>query len=224
MRSSSERARSGSRPRWSAARRGPARRGARGRRAGGRGDRRGGRHARAGHRGRLRREDLVELNLVGARAVPPSRRARGGDRRPRPGTARAGTLTVARRPRPGRGPARLHELQRALGLDARWLAARECRRWSRVSAAGRRRDPAPGDHQVSPRALARALERASSAPVESCAGRARALGVEGRADGVEAVLLEAGERLRAARWCSPRARNPPELGSATRPRACRCAR
>lgn len=53
---------------------------------------------------------------------------------------------------------RMHEYQRSLGLDARWLSARECRHLEpglapRIAGGIH----APHDHQVSPRLLAQAL-------------------------------------------------------------------
>jgi glycine oxidase len=92
----------------------------------------------------------------------------------------------------------MHELQGELGLEAEWVGARACRRLEpglapRVAGG----ILAPGDHQVSPRAMARALEAGLEAAGGALRRGARVLGVEAGADGVEAVRLEGGELLPA---------------------------
>jgi glycine oxidase len=103
-------------------------------------------------------EDLVALNVAGLERWPrfaaELRDASGVDC----GYRETGTLNVAVDRDEEEVLRRLHELQRGLGLDAQWLSARECRALEPALAprvAGGVH--APGDHQVAPRLLAKAL-------------------------------------------------------------------
>jgi glycine oxidase len=143
-------------------------------------------------------EELLELNLASARRYPAfvaELEAAGGHPT---GYRASGALTVAVDRDQAEELARLHELQRSLGLDARWLPARELRSLepglsTRVAGG----IDAPGDHQVSPRLLAAALRAAveqGGGAVRSHA-RVESLIVEG--DETAGVLLESGEAVRA---------------------------
>ena len=141
---------------------------------------------------------LVELNLAGARAWPTFARELEAATGLATGYRATGTLTVAVDRDDAELLRRMHELQRELGLDAEWLAGRACRRLEpglapRVSGG----ILAPGDHQVSPRALAAALARALTGAGAELRRGTRVRGVEAGSDGVEGVLLEGGERLAA---------------------------
>jgi glycine oxidase len=93
---------------------------------------------------------------------------------------------------------RLHELQRSLGLEARWLSASECRELepslsTRVAGG----IDAPGDHQVSPRLLVAALRAALEREGGSlrCRARARSIALDGGA--TAGVVLDSGELVGA---------------------------
>jgi glycine oxidase len=115
---------------------------------------------------------LIELNLASAeryRSFVTELEAETGEQT---GYRQTGAVNVAVDRDQAEELARLHELQRELGLAARWLSARECRALEpglspRVSAG----IEAPGDHQVSPRRLAHALQAA----VERNGGSVRSL-------------------------------------------------
>ena len=92
----------------------------------------------------------------------------------------------------------MHDLQRELGLDAEWLAGSACRRLEpglapRVAGGILAR----ADHQVAPRALIAALASAFTAAGGELRRGVRMLGLETGPEGVEAVLLEGGDRLAA---------------------------
>ncbi|MGH2978235.1 MAG: glycine oxidase ThiO [Solirubrobacterales bacterium] len=142
--------------------------------------------------------DLVELNLIGARAWPSFARRLEAASGIATGYRATGTLTVAVDRDEAEVLRRMHELQRELGLDAEWLAGRACRRLE-PGLAPRATGGilAPGDHQVSPRAMARALEAALVASGGELRRAARVVGVEAGPDGVEAVMVEGGQRLAA---------------------------
>ena len=138
-------------------------------------------------------EPLVQFNLASAELYPDFVAELEAETGIQTGYRQTGTLNVAVDRDQAEELARLHELQRALGLDARWLSARECRALepglsTRVTAG----IDAPGDHQVSPRRLARALRTA----VEAKGGTVRsgervaALSVEGGE--TAGVVLESG--------------------------------
>jgi glycine oxidase len=140
-------------------------------------------------------EELTALNLAGARMWPSFAAelevASGVDC----GYRRSGTLAVAVDRDDAELLRRLHDHQRALGLDSRWVSGRECRRLepglaTRVTGG----IVAPADHQVSPRALARALVAA----LRSAGGDLR---VRSRVERVEmddgAVVLDDGSRVSA---------------------------
>jgi glycine oxidase len=93
---------------------------------------------------------------------------------------------------------RLHDHQRALGLDARWVPGRECRRLepglaTRVAGGIH----APEDHQVSPRALARALTAALRRAGGELHANARVVRIEPE-DGAVAVVVAGDTRVCAA--------------------------
>jgi glycine oxidase len=129
-------------------------------------------------------EALLELNLESARRYPAFvAELEEASGRPA-GYVRSGALNVAADRDQAEELARLHELQRSLGLDARWLGGRECRALepglaTRVTGG----IDAPGDHQVSPRLLADAL----CAAVELAGGEVRTRAA------VAAVVTEGGE-------------------------------
>jgi glycine oxidase len=142
-------------------------------------------------------EALIELNLASARLYPAFVAELEAASGQATGYRQTGTLNVAVDRDQAEELARLHQLQRSLGLDARWLQARECRALepalsTRVAGG----IEAPGDHQVSPRllvaALRTALERAGGA-LRSHA-RVESLAVE--AGETEGVVLESGEVVR----------------------------
>ena len=143
-------------------------------------------------------EALLELNLASARLYPGFVSELEAESGLATGYRRSGALNVAVDRDQAEELARLHELQRALGLEARWLTPRECRTLEpglSTRAAGG--IDAPGDHQVSPRLLTNALQGA----LERSGGRVRAhgpvasLAVEGgQAAG---VVLRSGETVRA---------------------------
>ena len=93
---------------------------------------------------------------------------------------------------------RMHGLQRELGLDAEWLTGSECRRLEpglapRVAGG----ILAPADHQVAPRALIGALASAFTAAGGELRRGVRMLGLETGPEGVEAVVVEGGDRISA---------------------------
>jgi glycine oxidase len=142
--------------------------------------------------------DLVELNLIGARAWPSFARQLESASGIETGYRATGTLTVAVDRDDAELLRRMHALQRELGLDAEWLAGSACRRLE-PGLAPRATGGilAPGDHQVSPRAMARALEAGLLAAGGELRPGTRVLGLETGPEGVEAVLLEGGDRLPA---------------------------
>ena len=142
--------------------------------------------------------ELVELNLAGARAWPSFTRELEAASGTATGYRATGTLTVAVDRDDAELLHRMHGLQRELGLDAEWLAGSACRRMEpglapRVAGG----ILAPADHQVAPRALIAALASAFTAAGGELRSGARMLGLETGPGGVEAVLLEGGDRLPA---------------------------
>jgi glycine oxidase len=143
-------------------------------------------------------EALLELNLASARMYPAFVSELEAASGIAAGYRETGALNVAVDRDQAEELARLHELQRSLGLEARWLTPRECRALEpglapRVAGG----IDASGDHQVSPRLLGTALRAAlelaggsvrSHTPVESIA-------VEGGE--AAGVVLASGEELRA---------------------------
>src|SRR4051812_47976306 len=143
-------------------------------------------------------ESLIELNLASARRYPAFIAELEAESGHATGFRQTGALNVAIDRDQSEELRRLHELQYALGLEARWLPASECRALepglaTRVMGG----IEAPGDHQVSPRLLAgalrAALERAGGA-VRPFA-RVRAVTVEGGR--VADVVLGSGESIPA---------------------------
>ena len=109
-------------------------------------------------------EALIALNLAGLGRWPAFaadlQRTSGIDS----GYRETGTLTVAVDRDEEEILRRMHGYQRSLGLDARWLSARECRALEpglapRIAGG----IDAPHDHQVSPRLLAQGLVAALEA-------------------------------------------------------------
>ena len=142
-------------------------------------------------------EALTALNLAGAARWPrfadDVARASGSDC----GYRETGTLSVAVDRDEAEQLRRLHDHQRSLGLEARWLPARECRRLEpglapRIAGGVL----APRDHQVSPRALAAALVRALAAAGGELRVPARVTRAEFGA--TVTVELSSGERLETA--------------------------
>jgi glycine oxidase len=138
-------------------------------------------------------EALVGLNLASAELYPAFVEELEAETGVETGYRQTGAVNVAVDRDQAEELARLHELQRELGLDARWLSARDCRALepalsTRVAAG----IEASGDHQVSPRRLAQALRTAvekRGGAVRSSA-RVAALSVEGGE--TAGVLLESG--------------------------------
>ena len=143
-------------------------------------------------------EALLQLNLASARRYPDFVAELETESGIATAYRRSGTLNVAVDRDQAEELARLHELQRSLGLQAQWLSARQCRTMepglSTRIAGG---IDAPGDHQVSPRLLVSALRAA----LERNGGRVRAhtrvdsLAVEGGE--TAGVQLHSGDTLRA---------------------------
>jgi glycine oxidase len=142
-------------------------------------------------------EALLELNLAAARRYPEFvaelEAASGRDT----GYRESGALNVAVDRDQAEELARLHELQRALGLEARWLGARECRALepglsTRVTGG----IDAPGDHQVSPRRLADALRVALERSGGALRSHVRAESIEVDGGAVTGVMLESGDLVR----------------------------
>ena len=133
-------------------------------------------------------EELTALNLAGLERWPAFvaelEEVSGVDC----GYRATGALTVAVDRDEEEILRRLHEHQRSLGLDAQWLAGRECRRLEpglapRVAGGIH----APHDRQVSPRALVRALDGAFG----RAGGELRTgVRVEGVAPGSQGITVE----------------------------------
>ena len=142
--------------------------------------------------------DLIELNLAAARGWQRFARELEAVAGTGVGYRETGTLTVAVDRDEADVLRRLHELHAELGLDAEWLTGSACRRLEpglspRVAGG----ILAPGDHQVSPRALVRALAAAVPAGGGEIRHAARVRGLECGSAGVDAVVLEDGARLPA---------------------------
>jgi glycine oxidase len=140
-------------------------------------------------------EALIELNLVAARGYGDFVAELESEAGTVTGYRQTGTLTVALDRDQAEELQRLHGFQRSLGLEAEWLSARDCRRiepgLSTKVVGG---ILAPGDHQVSPRALAAALRTAFERFGGSLRTHARVVAIES-ADAVTGVTLEGGERI-----------------------------
>jgi glycine oxidase len=106
-------------------------------------------------------EPLLALNIAGA-ALWPDFAAELSERSGLDTGYRAsGALVVAADRDDAEELRRLHGFQRSLGLDARWLGGRECRRLEpRLSPRVPGGILAADDHQVEPRAVVRALREA----------------------------------------------------------------
>jgi glycine oxidase len=115
-------------------------------------------------------EALLQLNLAGAErwhAFAAERAERSGVDT---GYRSSGALIVAADRDDAEELRRLHSFQQSLGLDARWLSGRECRRLEpRLSPRVPGGILADHDHQVEPRAVVRALRVA----FESAGGELR---------------------------------------------------
>jgi glycine oxidase len=142
-------------------------------------------------------EALIALNLAGLRRWPAFAAdllsATGSDC----GYRESGTLTVAVDRDDEEVLRRMHDYQRSLGLDARWLSARDCRRLEpglapRIAGG----IDAPHDHQVPPRLLARTLAAALAAAGGELRTGARVVCISSRPGGVS-VELSQGDSLDA---------------------------
>lgn len=143
-------------------------------------------------------EALLSLNLASARLYPDFIAELEAVSGRTTGYRPTGTLSVAVDRDQAEELQRLHELQRSLGLDARWLESRECREFEpSLSTRVVGGIAAPGDHQVSPRLLAGALRAALEQDGGFVRSRARAesLAVEGGE--AAGAVLESGEVVRA---------------------------
>jgi glycine oxidase len=106
-------------------------------------------------------ERLLALNLAGAELWPAFAAELSERSGLDTGFRASGALVVAADRDDAEELRRLHSFQRSLGLDARWLAGRECR-----SLEPRLSPRVPGgilcaqDHQVEPRSVVRALREA----------------------------------------------------------------
>jgi glycine oxidase len=143
-------------------------------------------------------EPLTELNLAAARLYPDfvaELEAASGhvtDYRT------TGTISVAVDRDQAEELARLHELQRSLGLDARRLAARECRALEpALSTRVVGGIDAPGDHQISPRLLAGALRAALEQGGGAVRPYAHVDAIVAANGAITGVALESGELVSA---------------------------
>jgi glycine oxidase len=143
-------------------------------------------------------EELLRLNLEAARSYPTFVSELERETGAQVGYRASGTLAVALDRDQAEVLRQLHRFHATLGLDAEWLSGRECRRLEpglapRVLGGFR----SPVDHQVNPRALARALEVGVRVTGGALHGgcRARSLVVAG--DRVTGVELDDGEHVRA---------------------------
>jgi len=141
---------------------------------------------------------LTELNLSGARVwrtFAHELESAGGIGT---GYRETGTLTVAVDRDDAERLRRLHGYQRSLGLNAEWLSARDCRGLEPGLAPGVGGGIlAPHDHQVSPRALVRALVAALGSAGGELRRGERVACVRAPEDRVTGVELESGEWLEA---------------------------
>src|SRR5262245_21818202 len=144
-------------------------------------------------------EPLIELNLVAARRYPEFISELEDESGHATGFRQTGALNVAIDRDQAEELQRLHELQRSLGLEARWLSAGACRALepglaTRVTGG----IEAPGDHQVSPRLLAGALRAALERAGGTVRPFARATSAAVEGDRVAGVGLESGELIAAS--------------------------
>src|SRR6266540_1723191 len=143
-------------------------------------------------------ESLLSLNLTSARLYPDFVAELEAASGRVTGYRRTGALNVAVDRDQAEELERLHELQRSLGLDARWLSARDCRALEpSLSTHIVGGIEAPGDHQVSPRLLAGALRAALERRAGSIRSHARAESVAVEAGEAVGVVLESDEILPA---------------------------
>jgi glycine oxidase len=104
---------------------------------------------------------LLALNLAGAELWPRFAAELSERSGLDTGYRASGALVVAADRDDAEELRRLHAFQQSLGLDARWLGGRECRRLEpRLSPRVPGGILAPQDHQVEPRAVVRALRAA----------------------------------------------------------------
>ncbi len=141
-------------------------------------------------------EALTALNLAGAARWPRFADELACASGSSCGYRETGTLSVAVDRDEAEQLHRLHDHQRSLGLEARWLAPRECRRIEPGLAPGIAGGVlAAHDHQVAPRALVGALTRALGAAGGELRTGARV--TRASFDGPATVELAGGERLAA---------------------------
>ena len=143
-------------------------------------------------------EALLQLNLASAERYPSFASELEAETGETVGYRRTGTVNVAVDRDQAEELARLHELQRELGLAARWLSARDCRALepglsTRVTAG----IEAPGDHQVSPRRLARALQTGVERNGGAVRSFERVAGLSVEAGQTTGVVLESGAVVEA---------------------------
>jgi glycine oxidase len=138
-------------------------------------------------------DELLRLNIAGRAEWPPF----AAELAERSGVdleyAESGALVVAVDRDDAAELRRLHELQRSLGLDARWLTGRECRRVEpglspRVSGGVL----APQDGSVDPRAALRALRAALSGEGVEIRSGVEVLRVEEKRGRVTGLVTSAG--------------------------------
>jgi glycine oxidase len=139
-------------------------------------------------------EALVRLNLASAKLYPGFVAELEAEAGFETGYRQTGALNVAVDRDQAEELARLHDLQRALQLDSRWLSARECRALepglsTRVTAG----IEAAGDHQIAPRRLADALQAAVEKHGGGVRSGARATALAVEAGETAGVVLESGE-------------------------------
>jgi glycine oxidase len=142
---------------------------------------------------------LTELNLSGAHVWRTFARELESAAGIETGYRETGTLTVAVDRDDAERLRRLHGYQLSLGLNAEWLSARDCRLLEPGLAPGAGGGIlAPHDHQVSPRALVRALVAALGSAAGELRRGERVVCVRAPEDRVTGVELESGESLEAA--------------------------
>lgn len=109
-------------------------------------------------------EALLRLNLDSAAAWPAFARELEADSGLEVGYDASGTLAIGFDPSDKAALDELHRFQRSLGLDSHLVTALACRRAEPLLAPSIRGGlDVPGDHQVDPRKVARALRRAGEA-------------------------------------------------------------
>lgn len=141
---------------------------------------------------------LLRLSLAAAAAYPEFVADVTGDAEQDVAYRACGTLQVALTADDARRLADLRELQLDRGLDVVALTGRECRRLESLLDPGVAGGTlAPGDHQVEPRRLLRALQRAAARRGVRVSNRSATVGVQQGA--VTGAVLEDGTTVAARR-------------------------